>query len=384
MLNENKFIMTSIESEKKNSDSELNDYEVIEEEIVDSSSTSDDLGEDDDNSSFIESNVLKNNFGGDCLSLDQNSSNNPVIDNSSSSKNVNMANKTISNVEKSDINKSNSAVVSKSKIDEKLIQTNEINSCSIEKRSSSETVDKKNKSNEEIECTSPKNLPFNSYSKCNSLESTHSEVEEISGKSKKDKFDGSDVIVEQEAKDLAENHISSSRQIDSSAMSTVSGDDNNDFNDDTLGDEVDVSDVSSSVTENENLEVLVKTSSVTRPPRKRARQPPIMIGYRKRRKVQHSKKQEDDNVDTISKIATGSENGSIDVVFNSEAEGSFDDDKSESSKKSLEQSSSEENLHDNSPRSTRSNRKLSGSCCDVCSSHLIPSSFFDSSKIFIK
>lgn len=136
----------------------------------------------------------------------------------------------------------------------------------------------------------------------------------------------------------SEENDASSKTCDSSAVSVASGDDFNDFGNDA-GEEVDMSDVSSSFAEGESIgdpSGKNKSSQVSRKPRRR--QMPIMSGYTKRRKVHSSKKLEDDS-ESVGKTATGLD------VFNSEAEGSLCDDKSEEgSHDALEESSSEENL----------------------------------------
>ncbi len=124
------------------------------------------------------------------------------------------------------------------------------------------------------------------------------------------------------------------------------------MSDDSNGDDVYVSDVSSTVAENETPETFGSSRTGSSKPRKRVRQPPIMIGYKKRRKAAHPKKYDEEIFDTAPKSATRTENGPVEATFNSEAEGSVGDDKSESSRKSLEPSSSEENLSESWSRSS--------------------------------
>lgn len=165
-----------------------------------------------------------------------------------------------------------------------------------------------------------------------------------------------DVDLEHTESNDGEENDNFDKTCDSSAVSNVSGDESNDFNNDP-GDEIDVSDVSSFAESEGVSETSNKNKSMQAAKKPRRRQPPIMIGYRKRRKVQHSKRSEDDSESSI-KIRTGSENG-IDVMFNSE-DGSFcDDDPEEESHRVLEQSSSEENLCESTSRVTRPKRRCS-------------------------
>lgn len=165
-----------------------------------------------------------------------------------------------------------------------------------------------------------------------------------------------DVDLEHTESNDGEENDTFNKTCDSSAVSNVSGDESNDFNNDP-GDEIDVSDVSSFAESEGVSEASNKNKSMQAAKKPRRRQPPIMIGYRKRRKVQHSKRSEDDSESSI-KIRTGSENG-IDVMFNSEDGSYCDDDPEEESHRVLEQSSSEENLCESTSRVTRPKRRCS-------------------------
>lgn len=142
------------------------------------------------------------------------------------------------------------------------------------------------------------------------------------------------IVASAEAKDIEQR----------SNASHTSADDFNDLNDDLLADEMDVSDVSSSFAENESIE------SKTPSPRKKTkkRQPPIMIGYKKRRKV-HAKKAEDE-------LDSGSKTKS-DIELN------FDNDSTHMEQ--LSPTSSDGNLSESSVKSCRSARKFSGTYSEV-------------------
>ncbi|XP_065214981.1 MYND-type zinc finger-containing chromatin reader ZMYND8-like isoform X2 [Planococcus citri] len=167
----------------------------------------------------------------------------------------------------------------------------------------------------------------------------------------------SDTRVEQQLAEMMEiDPASSDKDSDSnkdnetkSNASNGSIGDLNDLNDDSLADEMDVSDVSSSIAENENDS---KIRSLKKKPKKR--QPPIMIGYKKRRKVHNTSKKLDDEIKTESEI---------DSTINDSV-----DDKSTDESKIKDQSSasSDDNVSETSSvRSTRSVRKLSATCNEV-------------------
>ncbi|KAK7602797.1 hypothetical protein V9T40_006771 [Parthenolecanium corni] len=123
-------------------------------------------------------------------------------------------------------------------------------------------------------------------------------------------------------------------------------------------DDDDTSDVCSSIADSENAAepatpvVGAVVSKSTAKPRKRARQPAIMIGYKKRRKAQYTavKKHEDESVEAADPEAGAVNGAGVDAVPHSDGE-----DKS----KWLERSMSEENLVESSAASTRSMRKYS-------------------------
>lgn len=126
----------------------------------------------------------------------------------------------------------------------------------------------------------------------------------------------------------------------------------------------DESDVCSSIADSENADSTTPVPAAAAlkaaaKPRKRTRQPAIMIGYKKRRKTQYTaaKKHEDEMAEA--EVDTGTANG-VEAALQSAGE-----DKSESTGNSMEKSTCEENMVEASVTSTRSMRKYSSVSSEV-------------------